>query len=153
MNNGIGIKKNLLLLSIFISQVVSFSFFLISFQNFKFHFPFLLLIVFSASFLIFFKIEIGLIFYLLEMLLLTVFFFAVKYPSPYIQYFLLFFLIFVFRFSYLKIKVQKKLNSINLSLEGVEEEVNVNNAQYLELVKINTIELAKFFLFLISLKL
>jgi len=71
------------------------------------------------------------------MLFLTVFLFAIKYPSPYIQYFLFFFLFFVFRFSYLKIKVRKKLNSISLSLEEVEEKVNVNNAQYLDLVKIN----------------
>jgi len=137
MNNGIRIKKNLLLLSIFLSQVVGFFLVFIFFQNIEFHFPLLILIVFSAAFFIFFKLELGLIMYLLEMFFISILLFVAKYPSPYLQYFLFFFFILALRFSFLKIKSQKKINSMNLSLEGVEERLNVNNSQYLELVKIN----------------
>jgi diguanylate cyclase (GGDEF)-like protein len=137
MNNGIRIKKNLLLLSILLSQIVGLSLLLVFFQNFEFHFPLLLLVLFSASFFIFFRLELGLIIYILETLFIFALLLIAKYPSPYMGYFIFFFFVLTLRSSLLKVKYQRERNSINLSLEGIEERLNLNNSQYLELVKIN----------------
>ncbi len=135
--DNINARKNFFIFLAILFQVVSISVVFFFFQNTSFHFPFLVLLVFSASFFILMRFEAGLVFYIIEMSFLSLFFLAVKYPYPFRLYYLLLAVMLGIRYSLYKRKRQKQLDSLNLGLESLKETSNINNAQYLELLKIN----------------
>jgi len=135
--NNINARKNLFIFLISLFQIISITVILFFFQNTSFNFPFVVLLVFSASFFILIRFEAGLVFYIIEMFLLSLLFLIVKYPYPFRLYYLLIAVMLGIRCSVYKRKRQKQLDSLNLELESLKEASNINSAQYLELLKIN----------------
>ncbi|MDD5613917.1 MAG: sensor domain-containing diguanylate cyclase [Candidatus Omnitrophica bacterium] len=137
MDNGAVLKKNLFIVIIFLIQITGFSFLLIFFQNHSLHFPFLVLLVFSASSLVLIRLELGLVLYVIEMILVLVFLAALRYPGFFLVNFIITFLCLGVITTLIKLHRQRHLNSLKLQVESVEEKVNLSNLDYFELVKIN----------------
>ncbi len=137
MDKDVNFRRNVFVALILLSQLIAFAIIVAFFKNPALHFPFLLLFVFSGSLFISLYFEIGVIIYICEIILLTLFFLITKYPVPFrIDYFLIAIFLGV-KFFLEKKREQHQAENAKVELESLKERGNLNNTQYLELAAIN----------------
>lgn len=137
MFDNITLKRNALISLIFITQVVTLSFFFLSLEHIELNFPVLLLSIISIAFLISLSYNLGLLIFVIEFVLLLFFLVIIKYPGKYLLSYLFLGGILGLKLAGERRNNSEKINAIFLELEAVQEKINENQNQYLGLDKIN----------------